>query len=109
MTFEEEEADPADDRYLSTVQVKKRYGIARHNDMKIKRWQKNPRVRLPQPDLVVNARRFWKLSTLLAWERERLHDALNIRGMAREDEAERKARPARKRRTKRTTRETATA
>jgi predicted DNA-binding transcriptional regulator AlpA len=58
-------ASDLDDRYLTTKQVRQRYGDA--SDMWI--WRRlNDESGFPQPTLIAG-RRFWKLSVLLAWER----------------------------------------
>jgi hypothetical protein len=61
-------ATEIDDPYLAAAQVRQRYGDASvmwlyrrlHDDSGF-----------PQPDLIVRDRRFWKLSSLVRWERER--------------------------------------
>jgi predicted DNA-binding transcriptional regulator AlpA len=55
----------AEDRYLSARQVRARYADA--SDMWI--WRRlNDDSRFPKP-LEICGRRFWKLSDLIAWER----------------------------------------
>jgi predicted DNA-binding transcriptional regulator AlpA len=58
--------DLADDRYLSGPQVRARYGVS---DMWIHRRLRDSSG-FPKP-MVLNRRRFWKLSDLIAWERQR--------------------------------------
>jgi hypothetical protein len=55
-----------DERYLSTRQVRQRYGDA--SEMWV--WRRlNDGSRFPQPTLIAG-RRFWRLSDLVQWERE---------------------------------------
>jgi hypothetical protein len=62
-------AEHADeDRFLSAPQVRQRYGGA--SAMWLHR-RLHDDSGFPPPDLVVNERRFWKLSALVRWERER--------------------------------------
>jgi hypothetical protein len=56
---------PDDDALLTTGKVAARYD--RHI-RSIDRWLDNPAVGFPQPDLCVNSRRFWRVSTLRRWE-----------------------------------------
>ena len=53
----------ADDDDLVPASVVKREngGIS---DMTIWRWQRDPRIQFPPPDLVLNGRRYWKRRTL---------------------------------------------
>ena len=52
--------------YLTQAQVKARYGGV--SDMAIWRWEHRPEVSFPRP-LVINGRKFWKLSELETFER----------------------------------------
>ena len=54
------------DRYLTGPQVRARYGDV--SDMWIHR-RLHDNTGFPPPDLIVNGRRFWRLSALVAWER----------------------------------------
>lgn len=36
--------------------------------MTINRWQRDPRVAFPQPDLTINGRNYWYLATINAWK-----------------------------------------
>lgn len=56
------------DLYLSASQVRKRYGGI--SDMSLWRWLRDGELNFPQP-IRINNRRFWKLSALEAFERER--------------------------------------
>ena len=64
-------ADPTateiDDFYFSAAQVRQRYGDA--GVMWLHR-RLHDDSGFPQPDLVVCDRRFWKLSSLVRWERQ---------------------------------------
>lgn len=41
------------------------------SDMTIWRWQRDPDVRFPLPDLTIHRRRYWKKSTITAWKKSR--------------------------------------
>jgi hypothetical protein len=56
--------DPAEDVFRTSAEVRRRYGVS---DMWVHR-RLTDGSGFPQP-LVINRRRFWKLSDLLAWER----------------------------------------
>ena len=56
------------DPYLNANQVKHRYGDC--SDMWLHR-RLHDDSGFPPPDLVVNGRRFWRLSSLVRWERQR--------------------------------------
>jgi hypothetical protein len=56
-----------DDIYLTASQVRARYGDV--SDMALWRWLHDERMSFPQP-LLINRRRYWKLSDLLRWEAE---------------------------------------
>ena len=58
-------ATPDDDALLQTGKVARRYG--RHI-RSIDRWLANPAVGFPPPDMVVNNRRYWRVSSLRQWE-----------------------------------------
>jgi hypothetical protein len=53
------------DQYLSAPAVRRRFGVS---DMWLHR-RLYDGSGFPAPDLIVKGRRFWKLSTLEAWER----------------------------------------
>ncbi len=55
-----------DDRFLNAAQVRHRYA-----DVSIMWIQRrlHDDSRFPKPELIVNGRRFWKISSLAAWER----------------------------------------
>src|SRR5262245_26005409 len=59
------DADPADDKFLSAAQVRARYGGV--SDMWLSRRLRDDSG-FPSP-MVIEGRRFWKLSDLVAWER----------------------------------------
>lgn len=56
------------DIYLSAKQVRERYGGI--SDMSLWRWLRDGELNFPQP-IRINGRRFWRLSALEAFERER--------------------------------------
>ena len=56
--------DP-NDVMLTAKQVRARYGGV--SDMAIWRWLRDERMAFPQP-LVINGRRYWRLSGLQHWE-----------------------------------------
>jgi hypothetical protein len=61
------DSDDGDDRLLTAAQVKRRYGNA--SDMWL--WRRlHDLSGFPQP-LFICCRRFWRLSVLIAWERQR--------------------------------------
>lgn len=37
-------------------------------NMTLWRWQRDPRVQFPRPDMVINGRRYWRLGTLRRWQ-----------------------------------------
>jgi hypothetical protein len=37
--------------------------------MTLWRWQNDPRVQFPAPDVVINNRNFWRASTIRAWQK----------------------------------------
>ena len=52
---------------LPTIKVAERYGVTTRS---IDRWEENPGLHFPKP-LVINRRRYWNLSDLETWERQR--------------------------------------
>ena len=56
------------DVHLPTSRVADRYGCSVRT---VERWGVNERLQFPKPDLVINARKYWRLSTLESWERRR--------------------------------------
>jgi hypothetical protein len=58
---------PANDCYLPARRVWERYGVT---SMSLHRWLNDERVAFPRP-FYINRFRYWKLSDLLAWERDR--------------------------------------
>lgn len=50
---------------LTAKQLRARYGGV--SDMALWRWLRDDRLTFPQP-LVINRRRYWKLSELMRWE-----------------------------------------
>ncbi len=53
---------------LPAREVWQRYGVA---DRTIDRWLNRPELAFPRP-IVINRRRYWNESELIAWERERV-------------------------------------
>jgi hypothetical protein len=49
--------------------------------MTLWRWQRDPRVQFPRPDLVINNRNYWHASTIRAW-RERMAARPNTKAEA---------------------------
>ena len=56
-----------DDKLLPAPRVSARYGVT---SMTLWRWLKNSTLAFPAP-LRINARRYWRLTDLVAWERAR--------------------------------------
>lgn len=38
--------------------------------MTIWRWQRDPRVNFPPPDITINGRNYWRRSTIRKWQRD---------------------------------------
>ncbi|KAA2236947.1 helix-turn-helix transcriptional regulator [Salinarimonas soli] len=55
------------EQMLSSRKVRDRYGVT---DMSLWRWLRDEKLQFPQP-MVINRRRYWRLSDLVAWERNR--------------------------------------
>ena len=51
-----------DDDLVPASIVKKENGSV--SDMTIWRWQRDPQIRFPKPDVIINGRRYWKRRTL---------------------------------------------
>jgi hypothetical protein len=58
----------AEDIHLTSAQVRRRYGDV--SDMALFRWLADEKVGFPQP-IIIGNRRYWKLSALLTFERQR--------------------------------------
>lgn len=56
----------SDDTYLTSAQVRQRYGNA--SSATLKRWIKSER--LPKPDMRIGRRVYWRTKTLIAHERK---------------------------------------
>jgi aromatic ring-cleaving dioxygenase len=56
------------DVFLSARQVRERYG--NRSDMALWRWLRDEKLNFPKP-LYINQFRYWKLTELVAWERDR--------------------------------------
>jgi hypothetical protein len=52
---------------LPTVKVAARYGVTTRS---IERWEEDPELRFPRP-LRINQRKYWSLTALESWERQR--------------------------------------
>jgi hypothetical protein len=61
---------PDDETWLNANQVRARVGNV--SNMCLWRWMRDERVRFPQPDLVLNNRRYWKAGTIRCWQSLRL-------------------------------------
>jgi len=55
--------DPA--ALLTTELLAARFGLTIRS---IDRWQSDPRLNFPKPDLVIFRRKYWRLSTIEGWE-----------------------------------------
>jgi hypothetical protein len=55
------------DPLVTTKNVWKRYDVC---DRTIDRWVANPAMNFPKP-VIINKRRYWRVSELVAWERQR--------------------------------------
>lgn len=64
----------ASDRLLPARKVWERYGVA---DRTLDRWLTRPELRFPRP-VVVNRRRYFRESDLLAWERFRAASTISV-------------------------------
>jgi hypothetical protein len=57
-------ADP--DQMMGTRAVATRYDVSMRT---VDRWIERPDLAFPRPAMVVGIRRYWRLGTLIAWER----------------------------------------
>jgi len=55
-----------DDALMDSAQV--RGSVGGKSNMCLWRWQRDPRVQFPAPDLVINGRRYWKAGTIRRWK-----------------------------------------
>ena len=55
-----------DDAMLTSLQVRQQVGNV--SDMALWRWTRDERVRFPEPDLIINNRRYWYRRTIRAWQ-----------------------------------------
>src|SRR5689334_20773433 len=62
-----------DETLLTSGQVRARVGNV--TAMALWRWQRDPRVKFPLPDMMINGRRYWRMGTLRCWQAERVTDA----------------------------------
>jgi predicted DNA-binding transcriptional regulator AlpA len=63
-----------DEQFLPAREVLARYSIS---NMSCHRWLRHPRLEFPKP-IYINKRRYWRLSDLVAWERSRCSQSLDI-------------------------------
>jgi predicted DNA-binding transcriptional regulator AlpA len=57
-----------DDVLLDSKQT--RASVGQKSDMCIWRWQRDPRVQFPKPDVMINGRRYWYAGTIRRWKAE---------------------------------------
>jgi hypothetical protein len=64
-------ADPLNDDFMMDSATTRAIcgGVS---NMCLWRWTRDPRVRFPAPDLVINGRRYWKVTTIRRWKAERV-------------------------------------
>jgi hypothetical protein len=55
-----------DDVLLDSAQT--RASVGGKSNMCLWRWQRNPKVNFPAPDLVINKRRYWYAGTIRRWK-----------------------------------------
>jgi predicted DNA-binding transcriptional regulator AlpA len=60
-----------EDVFLPAGQVQRRYGVTA---MSIHRWLHNAKLNFPKP-MYIGRFRYWKLSELASWERDRAREA----------------------------------
>ena len=58
-----------DDALLDSAQT--RASVGNKSNMCLWRWQRDPKVNFPAPDLVINHRRYWYAGTIRRWKAER--------------------------------------
>jgi hypothetical protein len=61
-------AGPGGEAFLSTPGLADRYDVSTRT---IERWEDNPKLDFPKPDLVINKRKYRRVSTIESWERRR--------------------------------------
>ena len=62
--------DEDGERLLTTAAVQARLGDV--SKMCLWRWARDPKVEFPEPDLVLNSRKYWRLATIRRWEQSRI-------------------------------------
>jgi hypothetical protein len=67
-TLRHSSPDPTTDAFLTARQVCARYGDI--STMSLWRWLHDPQMVFPAP-LMIQKRRYWRLGTLIEWERRR--------------------------------------
>ena len=55
-----------EDAFLTSAQV--RASVGNVTNMCLWRWQRDPRVLFPEPDRMINGRRYWFLGTIRRWK-----------------------------------------
>jgi predicted DNA-binding transcriptional regulator AlpA len=55
-----------DDPWLNSRQV--RAEVGNPSEMTIWRWQQDPKIRFPMPDIVLNGRNYWFTSAIRKWK-----------------------------------------
>jgi hypothetical protein len=58
-----------DDTLLTSVQARAEVGHV--STMCIWRWQRNPRVQFPPPDVIINGRNYWYAGSIRRWKASR--------------------------------------
>jgi predicted DNA-binding transcriptional regulator AlpA len=66
------------DVYLTAKQLRTRFGGI--SDMTIFRWLRDEQLQFPQP-MVLNARRYWLLSDIQAWEQKHATGKVGLEGV----------------------------
>jgi hypothetical protein len=59
---------PGGEAFLSTPGLADRYDVSTRT---IERWEEDPKLNFPKPDLIVHSRKYRKIATMEAWERKR--------------------------------------
>ena len=62
-----------DETLLTSAQARAQVGNV--TTMALWRWQRDPHVQFPLPDIVINGRGYWLMGTLRRWQAERIADA----------------------------------
>jgi hypothetical protein len=62
-------AAPDDEALLDSAKM--RASVGGKSPMCIWRWQRDPKVRFPLPDLTINGRKYWYAGTIRRWKGDR--------------------------------------